>query len=77
MAKSDEKAFALKAEYESDFAGASLALGPEGKTVDLKARLDNGGGTIRTSDPVEIAAYRQHEALKEVSAESAKAGGKG
>jgi len=77
VAKADEAAFQLKAAFADDFAGASMALGAEGKTVDIKARLDNGNGTIRTSDPVEIAAYRQHEALKEVSAESAKSGGKG
>lgn len=74
--KSDEVSFQLKAEYADDFAGASLALGAEGKTVDLKARLDNGNGTITTSDPVEIAAFREHEALK-VATPSGKSGGKG
>lgn len=70
MAKADEVSFALRAEYADDFGGASLVLGAEGRTVDLKARLDNGKGTITTSNPVEIDAFRNHGALKEVPAPS-------
>lgn len=38
-------AYALKAEYERDFAGASMAA-RDGSTINLGARLENGGGVI-------------------------------
>lgn len=69
MAKKDERHFALK-ETVKDFAGASLAFGPDGETVDIKARLDNGGGTITTDDPDLADALAGHDALKEVSSPS-------
>lgn len=78
MARADKKAFTLRAEYEDDFAGASMAIG-DGDTLNIGDRLDEGKGTIRTSDPEEIAALREHPALKEGEAEdnpSPSSGGK-
>lgn len=66
MAAKKQRHFALK-ETIKDFAGASLAFGPEGETVDIKSRLDNGGGTISTDDPDLADALAGHDALKEVS----------
>lgn len=76
MAEKSERAFELKAEFEKDFAGASMAFGPEGKTVNIKDRLDNNGGTIVTDDMELANALAGHDALKEVPVPSSGSSGK-
>lgn len=57
-----EKAYALK-ESVKDFAGGSVAIPPDGKTLDLAVLND---GPYVTSDENEIRALDSVEALKEV-----------
>ena len=59
-----ERAFALK-ESVSDFSGGSVAL-RDGETVDLKRRLANGDGQIKTDDPELQRALESLDVFKEV-----------
>lgn len=61
----DPRAYALK-ETIKDFAGGSVTLPPTGRTLNVKARLDNNDGVIVTSDDMEIAALEAYPALKSV-----------
>ena len=61
----DSRAYALK-ETIKDFAGGSVTLPPTGRTLDVKARLNNGNGVIVTNDDNEIAALEAYPALKSV-----------
>lgn len=59
-----ERAYALK-ESVKDFNGSHLILPPDGRTLDVKARLGENG-VIVTSDEVEQAAFDALPALKQV-----------
>lgn len=62
----DQAAFALKDSY-GDLSGGSIAVGPEGRTLDVVGLLEEGKGTIVTDVPEEIQALDQYEAVKRVS----------
>ena len=68
----NEAAYVLKDSYDpEDFAG-SVAVGD--KTLDVKERLEEGGGTILTDDPQEIRSLDSYPALKRTAVSAAKEG---
>lgn len=75
MSADDQQAFALRAEYDKDFAGATAAS-PDGSLIDIGDRLANNNGVIVTSDPDEIGVFAAHPALKAVPVPTTKKGGR-
>jgi hypothetical protein len=65
-----DHAFAL-ADSNTELQGASMAYGPNGETVNLKALLTEGNGTIVTDDPRIVEALRGNPIFVEASAPSA------
>jgi hypothetical protein len=59
------RAFSLKADFA--FEGGSIAIPPDGHTLDVKKRLDAGGGAIVTDDHVEGEALSVFPALQELT----------
>ena len=66
----NEAAFELKDSYDSETFAGSTAVGD--KTLDVKGRLEEGGGTIITDDPNEIRALDGYPALKRTAITEAK-----
>ena len=62
----DTRAFALKETLSDDFSGGTVTVAPDGRTLNVKARLDNNNGVIVTNDHNEIVALENYPALKSV-----------
>lgn len=64
-------AFELRPEYNlEDLNGATVAFGPAAVTYDIKAALEESGGTIVTNDSLLAGTLRGHHILQEVSPEA-------
>jgi hypothetical protein len=59
------RAFALKDNVGENFAG-SIAVPPEGRTLDVGARMKAGDGVIVTSDEVEGSLLANFPGIKEL-----------
>lgn len=72
---SEREAFALK-ESVKDFAGGSVAVGQDGKTADLKARLGDDGVIVvdLAKEPGLAQTLRENEAFKSADVPTDKSG---
>ena len=66
----NEAAYVLKDSYDPEEFAGSVAVGD--KTLDVKERLEEGGGTILTEDPQEIRSLDNYPALKRTAVSAAK-----